>query len=112
MTWTLQICHYLRQNPGEIGGAGAVPQEHPVVQRAELLEPLILSLPRDLEDLLNLELVQVVGRGVRVLHVLLEHPELGGLALQNLKENGNASEGFFNRPTGCPIWSETWTMLT
>ena len=102
MTWTLQICHYLRQNPGEIGGAGAVPQEHPVVQRAELFEPLILSLPRDLEDLLNLELVQVVGRGVRVLHVLLEHPELSGLSFKNLKGNENAPEGFLTDLQGVP----------
>ena len=61
-----------------------MPQERPVVQGLELFEPALLAVPRDLEDRLDLELVEVVGRGVRVLHVLLQHPEFVGLTIQNL----------------------------
>ena len=80
--WSLP---YLREDPGVVGGAGSVPEEHPIVQRAELPEPLGLAAPRDLEDLLDPQLVEVVGGGVRVLHVLLQRPELVGLALQDLE---------------------------
>ena len=80
-----RFIHYLRQNAGEVCGARAVPEECPVVQRAELPEALALAVPRDLEDLLDAELVEVVRRGVRVLHVLLQRFELARLAVQNLK---------------------------
>ena len=67
-----------------------MPEECPVVQRAELPEALALAVPRDLEDLLDAELVEVVRRGVRVLHVLLQRLEFARLAVQNLKWGRNA----------------------
>ena len=66
-----------------------MPEERPVVQRAELPEALALAVPRDLEDLLDAQLVEVVRRGVRVLHVLLQRLELARLAVQNLKWGRN-----------------------
>ena len=66
-----------------------MPEERPVFQRAELLEALALAVPRDLEDLLDAQLVEVVRRGVRVLHVLLQRLELTRLAVKNLKWGRN-----------------------
>ena len=62
-----------------------MPEERPVVQRAEPPEAFALAVPRDLEDLLDAQLVEVVRRGVRVLHVLLQGLELARLPVQNLK---------------------------
>ena len=48
-----------------------MPQQLPVANRRA--EGLGLALALDLEGLLELELVREVGRGVRLVHVRLEH---------------------------------------